>query len=59
MKFTEPFKFIFKGKMFPGFVVKVDTDTNVKVNDTDINLDETVPRLNDVKNVLIEEIKDL
>jgi hypothetical protein len=57
MKFTEPFKFIFKGKIFPGFVVKVDTDTNVKVQD--IDLTDTLPKLNDVKDVLIEEIKDL
>ena len=62
MKFTEPFKFIFKGKIFPGFVVKVNTDATVKVKDAEIPIsitEEAIPRLNDIKDVLIEEIKDL
>ena len=62
MMFNEPFKFIFRGKLFPGFSVKVDTDTTVKVDGAEIPVsikDEALPRLNDIQDVLIEEIKDL
>ncbi len=62
MKLGEPFKFIFKGKLFPGFTIKVDADPTVKVDGAEIPVsikDEAIPRLNDIKDVLIEEIKDL
>lgn len=63
MLFKGPFKFIYKGKHLPGFIVKVDTDATIKLdnsgNDEKTSIGkELIPSISDSIRLGIEEFTD-
>ena len=62
MLFKGPFKFIYKGKHLPGFVVKVDTDATIKLDNSGnepISIgNELLPSIGESIAMAIEEFSD-
>ena len=59
--FKPPFRFIYKGKYFPGFIAKVDADTTIKL-DRDKELtsigNELIPSITESIQTAIEDFTD-
>ena len=58
--FNIPFKLTYKGKSLPGFIIKVNTDANIDINNTKINSikEDIIPVIEDISQSLLEEIND-
>ena len=58
--FNIPFKLTYKGKVIPGFIIKVNTDANIDINNTKINSikEDIIPAIEDISQSLLEEIND-
>ena len=58
--FTKPFKLTFKGKLIPGFIVKINTKTKIDIDNFEIkDIKEDInPIIKDISQSLIEEIND-
>ena len=63
MLFKGPFRFIYKGKHLPGFIVKVDTDATIKLDNSatkeSISVKEDlIPSITESIETVIEEFTD-